>query len=301
MDFERTYYDLLMSYSKDGNKFWPVIRFKLFITLMTHSLKLETPHKSHSDNLKFNMNLIFSLLRTFLRYNPFFVGRNFRYVIFSNASLRRSLKSIGYKNILYDYLVDLLAINEETLFIEQMHNWKHYFPVYSQNITFEDIIDLKALIYGRIFTMNENSFKEYELLIQSSLQNYFQKDFEIPFSIVKRLRFAFRFKKYIEKILNKIKPKLAFVHLASYGGPYAYLVKSCKELGIKVFEYQHGVVDRFHLAYNYPAIKSDYLDYLPDVFLTFGPYWSLLLTNYPVKKIDIGSPHLEFEKTQVVK
>ena len=54
---------------------------------------------------------------------------------------------------------------------------------------------------------------------------------------------------------------------------------------IETVEFQHGIIDKGHIAYNYPAsITTQSHIYIPDLLLTFSEFWGQDI-NYPVKRI----------------
>jgi len=101
----------------------------------------------------------------------------------------------------------------------------------------------------------------------------------------------YRKKSYI-KILKKIDPKIVFLNTAHYGSE-SYIIKWAKDKGIKTAEFQHGIISKFHPAYNYgEAIMNseEYKKYTPDYFLTYGKYWNEQI-KIPNKTYVIGNPH----------
>jgi len=60
---------------------------------------------------------------------------------------------------------------------------------------------------------------------------------------------------------------------------------AAKECGIQTIEFQHGIIDRGHVDYNYPpGIGPESRVYCPDVLLTYSHFWSREV-NYPVKQV----------------
>ncbi|HZK11089.1 MAG TPA: hypothetical protein VFD10_01860 [Atribacterota bacterium] len=101
---------------------------------------------------------------------------------------------------------------------------------------------------------------------------------------------------YFNKVIPRIRNKIAFVHCASYLGGKAILTKILHLAGFKVIEVQHGFVSEGHYAYNYPksCIKNKNhkcREYLPDYLLMFGEYWVENIRT-PSKKIVVGYPYL---------
>ena len=60
---------------------------------------------------------------------------------------------------------------------------------------------------------------------------------------------------------------------------------AARECGIQTIEFQHGIIDRGHVDYNYPpGIDAGSRVYCPDVLLTYSHFWSREV-NYPVKQV----------------
>ena len=73
------------------------------------------------------------------------------------------------------------------------------------------------------------------------------------------------------------------------------MVTIAKQLGIKVAEYQHGLINKNHLAYNFSnEIKERVRNYTPDEILFWGEYWSER-TNISGKKVIVGYPYIEIK------
>ena len=64
-----------------------------------------------------------------------------------------------------------------------------------------------------------------------------------------------------------------------------------KDKGIKVLEAQHSIVGPYNPAYNYSYSKdSEYAEYMPDIFMSYGEYWEKRL-HIPVRIIPVGNPN----------
>jgi hypothetical protein len=60
---------------------------------------------------------------------------------------------------------------------------------------------------------------------------------------------------------------------------------AARECGIQTIEFQHGIIDRGHVDYNYPPdIDAGSRVYCPDVLLTYSHFWNREV-NYPVKQV----------------
>ena len=90
---------------------------------------------------------------------------------------------------------------------------------------------------------------------------------------------------FLNRILNKYYSDLFFFKkiIKNFNVKQIYVVqngiqkgifRAAKELGIKTFEYQHGIVTENHIAYNYP--KIDFLEEqvsLPNIIFSYAPIW----------------------------
>jgi hypothetical protein len=99
----------------------------------------------------------------------------------------------------------------------------------------------------------------------------------------------------VKRILPRLSGRLAFVNTAAYLGRMAVLTRALHEHGFTVVEAQHGIIYLAHPAYNYPLVchRPDHpaQTYLPDKFLTFGPFWNDNI-RLPAEPVMIGYPRL---------
>ena len=96
---------------------------------------------------------------------------------------------------------------------------------------------------------------------------------------------------YFNRLLKKINPSRIVID-TYYERFNLALILSAKKLGIEVDEYQHGTINKCHIAYN---LKRLHDRYLPDHFLLFGDYWRDTLI-FPDKNRMIIAGSLEMEK-----
>jgi len=60
---------------------------------------------------------------------------------------------------------------------------------------------------------------------------------------------------------------------------------AARENGVETIEFQHGIIDQGHIAYNYPpSINVNSHVYCPDILLTFANFWCRDI-NLPVKQV----------------
>ncbi len=95
--------------------------------------------------------------------------------------------------------------------------------------------------------------------------------------------------KLINNMLNQVQPKILLCEDGCYGY-HATLIYLAKKRGIKVVEFQHGMISKNHEAYNYhPDIHHKIREFLPDYFLLYGDWWKNAMA-IPSQCIAIGNP-----------
>ena len=102
-----------------------------------------------------------------------------------------------------------------------------------------------------------------------------------------------------KKILKKYKIEKIFI---CQNGIQKGLFRAGKELGIKIYETQHGSVDIGHLVYHYPSMEYTQKQIsLPDVIFSFSPFWFKELNLPNVSICPVGNNYLyaPFEKKNI--
>lgn len=101
--------------------------------------------------------------------------------------------------------------------------------------------------------------------------------------------------RYFTRIIDRVRPQIAFVQTGSYGDR-SHLISALKQHGTHVAEHQHGWIGPSHGAYNFgdamrhPALART----IPDTLLTFGDFWSRNI-RFPGAMVAVGKPHLEMQ------
>ncbi len=299
----------LWDFERDSLHFWPLIRSNIFKKYTMNKKAYTEPHYTIS---KYNIvlpKLWKHHLKTIHLLN---VSRECFDVLFFNTAMLRyfNRESNVYENRLYGryfenfskplnfessyrgFFPNILANNENTydyytlIMLAELYAKINKYSVYNM----KDKTDIK-LFSKTISTIFENcvSNNYIETVITNSLA-------KLPNE--KRL--------YFDKILPRIKNKIAFVHCASYlGHVAAILTKILHSAGFKVIEVQHGVVSKENYAYNYPrsCIENNHhqcREYLPDYLLMFGDYWAKKVRT-PSKKIVVGYPYLDEISNKLIK
>lgn len=105
--------------------------------------------------------------------------------------------------------------------------------------------------------------------LETKFNSYFNVDFNVA-KIIQNQLMLFKFDKKIFGRLLKILNPSEIVLTNHYSTPIA-LVSLANEMGIKVTEYQHGLIYEAHLGYNFP--NQSFVPYYPNEIVLFGEYW----------------------------
>lgn len=306
LEFENNNEDILnFRLFSDEILIWPYLRFPILHKAITTDLHLQ-PHFSGRKNI----NTDLEYYKEAFSNNPFREKRGYDIVMLGTARGNTIKKNNRFFNYFYDYFA--LCFPQESLIIEDSFQEQFYLPRYFNNFRTHDGIMLSVFEKARHLELNSNDALQIKEFI-----NFFKKRFPIKLdenfynqcicmlrAYAKRLEL---YSEYYRILFYLLKPKIIFLHCASYG-ERSYIVKWAKDMGIKVGEFQHGAVNRNHIAYNYSKMIHDheeYQKYLPDYFLTYGEYWNKS-TRTPSKKINIGNPfyterQIEFSKKRTQK
>lgn len=90
------------------------------------------------------------------------------------------------------------------------------------------------------------------------------------------------------RFFDRVQPRILFIEGGGYGN-FAHLCTWAAERGITTAEFQHGLISRTHLAYNY-GDRSALAQSLPRYLLLYGEVWTQELRT-PSEPVVVGSPH----------
>ena len=295
--FENNEKLLNFSFKQNNTLIWPFVRVELFFKIIEK--EVHTEFVSPPLNLEMAKKMKFrdkiDYLVKLLLYNPFFISKQFDILIIGkNGTI---LKDGKWLNKVNDYFG--LEYEEQTLFLDLSNWFKFNFPRYPKYVKCFDAIKVKSTIQNILFgNVNSEDKKEIENFI-----NFLKKELPVKLdenfykALQKKLLFTSSELKYFErgckKKFLKIKPKILILQDAHYGG-YGLISKWAKDLGIKVAEFQHGVIVEAHPAYNFGSAVFHSVEckkHLPDYLLTYGQFWNDHMRT-PAVKIVVGNPHL---------
>lgn len=285
----------LLSYrfEYDNILMWPFVRYFVLQSAINEMLSFKYPpagleKQSLMDILKY----IFATVTK----NPFRVNKDIKTdILFFSSGVVNVKEENKYVNRLYDHFAFECA--DKTVIIEDSCRRRYYTPRDFPKVFYHDLIPLLTFSSRLIKKTCRNDETAIENLI-FYLKNNFAYKFKPDFWLdVKQIlqsvsRHLPELRKQYLKLFNNIRPRIIFLEDASYG-ERSYIIKWAKEHKIIIAEVQHGAVMQDHPAYNYgnAIFGSDYVNYLPDFFLSNGKFWSDSVTT-PSKVINIGNPYL---------
>jgi len=277
---------------------WPLIRSFIISKYLFKKGGFTKPHNFGNKFVILLPQLWMHHLRTFNLLN--FNNTCFDVLFFTTAVSRYFNEEKGfYENRLYGRYFDSFS---KSLNFE--NNFRGFFPSIlpkTENTYISETLNILLKLNVGINKKNMDTIKKDEIapflkVVNSAFPGIASSEYTETVITKNLNRFPIIKQFYFNKIIPRIKNKIAFIHCASYLGSFAILTKILHSAGFKVIEVQHGTVYKKHYAYNYPQscienINHQCREYLPDYLLMFGEYW-VERVRTPSKKIVVGYPYL---------
>ncbi len=247
------------------------------MSILSKIEEIET--KYHFNDITFNNVQLWPYLRVYLSYSIFgkektnankkvignavknlFYGfsnyfKKVDYIIFSNTEQRKLINNKYYDR--FDFLPDNYKKN---LFFELTTNSfykRNQIP--TKNIVSKIPLYFLSKVIERFVSLN--SIKNKEIIDTIIKDNNFELDVD---SLLRNYISHYK----VAKLLIKIYKPKALVLITSYTN-YPY-IHAFKEKGVKVIEFQHGLINENHLAYNFKSNSDRKM--FPDYLFTFGEF-----------------------------
>jgi len=255
--------------SNEGFPLWDIIRFEVYG-------KYTSFEASHISRNKFLLLLIsvvgmvkvfFSFFSFLFRKAPILIFPNSRYLDENEKLFDKSCENvIGH-------------IKEKYIIVERFKALKKYrYPVeYNYVLFYKSIASSKCSLPDVIVDQIINSLIGYlgEAKITKDEINKIYRNFIKEYSYY---RFLFKLKRA---------RKVYFV----LNGIQKGMIAAAHSLNMEIHEFQHGKIDKAHLAYSYPiSISRGSQTISPDVFYTMGSLWGKGL-NIPTEIIPLGNDY----------
>ena len=274
---------------------WLPIRFQVYQDIINHYAKLDNPHiRVNLFKMPFKKKLDY-FIKT-LKKHPF-RDRKVDILIFG-AGINNVLEGGKYYNRLYDHLFKIL---DGLLLIESSSKFSYPTPRHLNEIYYEDIIGIFSSLYSKFCNTSlkdRQNIQNFISYISNRLQFLGYKDvidttnyLYILEKMSKKIKLR---SKLYNKLLKTLKPKAIIVEDAHYFERID-LITIAKRSDIRVVEYQHGLINENHLAYNFSeGIVNKVKDYSPDEMLFWGEYWAER-AKIPGIKVIVGFPYIEIK------
>jgi hypothetical protein len=251
----------LFDLKEDGVYIWDILRFHVYIDYMWENFREQTARKSLGVKLRLSLRRIW-LLFTFL-------FKKTKPNIFLTFSRDRTEDGQYYDKNANDFLQRLYT---ESHVIEtyQVDVRKYVYPV--------ALFKPSSLFNGLYYWLHGR--RDYSALVEK-INKGLNLDWDNR--MVNRHICYFKCERWIYRWLFRIKrPRRVWV---TQNGLQKGLFCAAREYQVETVEFQHGIIDKGHIAYNYPAaIQTDSRIYIADMLMTFSGFWAQDV-NFPIKQI----------------
>ena len=154
------------------------------------------------------------------------------------------------------------------LFFRQIIAIESYADVFSSDIdySFKEVLPLLPFHFlSRLFKSRKYNFTPILTLVKKNFpdSHISENDLVAIYQMFYIQRYIYRF------LLNRWKIKKVFL---TQNGIQKALICACSELNIPIIEFQHGIVDRGHLAYSYPRKNIENI-YVPNKIMSLSDFW----------------------------
>jgi hypothetical protein len=293
-------------YEIKGIKFWHLIRFDIYNRILQYKEMIEIEKDVKYDKKKSKKILYyFKKIGYVLFYNPLFynplVFKKKTDILFLNHP--RKIFDGKYYNSIYTELI-AESSNYNSVFLETPYKGLHYKKKKNMTYLFTDYFDFRYRI-NKLLNPNFRKLNCDNLYhILEVLTNHFNVDFNIDYwtSFVTDYINKYNFqKKLYHKLIRKINPKI-IIEVVYYTFNNMLINDIAKIEKIPTIELQHGVMGKYHIAYNF--YKKKKYNWFPDYIFLYGHYWKnksrLPIEDEHIKVV--GWPYYEdkLEKNKIV-
>ncbi|MEZ4731757.1 MAG: hypothetical protein R3E79_31950 [Caldilineaceae bacterium] len=260
----------LLKYEIEGWSAWCILRFPVQLKLF-HAQS--TSEKSIIKNdYRNRWQRGYSVLRAIAKL---ITVKQKSYFVKSYTSGLAEKEGEKYKDIWFD---DLLIMIGNYIKVESINNLqfakRRSTALVPSNILMDDFNFI-------IMQVAKIGFPSYINHVSQNIGTCLEKEFGDLFStewVKSELIRFYWLKRFYTVLLYKVNPQFV---LTVDPGEYA-LVAAAKERSIKVVEFQHGFLDRYHSAYSWTTYALNYKQKMPvpDYIFLYGIYWKKELDVY---------------------
>lgn len=200
-------------------------------------------------------------------------------------------------NRLSDYFI--LAEPARSVSIEDLFAWRWPFPRANNRVIFRAPVQARVAFRGRLLERGQKA--EAERFV-NHLSNRLVSVLGVTLgpgrsewlsSLVARWLVTAPYEVGAYKqLFGRLGTRVLMKEEGCYGHA-ATMIVAARELGVVTAEYQHGLINKNHDAYNFAEAvqrSAAHRRTLPDYLLTYGEWWQSQI-NVPIVKLAIGNPH----------
>lgn len=270
LDFE-TKNNLFEFKDDEGTFYWDVLRYEVYIRLLWGSGNVSVA-KNNNRNIRLSLKKIVGLVKLF--YFDFSKKEQLFYVTSRNK--KEEGEQIDQNSIdeieLFDKEKTMLIESYPEVLSRKSYGIKNNYLL--PQIFYRKIAKKKKFDFSSLYSLLQDEFGELGFgidLLERTLHNYYS-DLVFFKRVFKR--------KGIQKIF------------ITQNGIQKGLFRAAKDLNIEVYEFQHGVVNEGHLAYNYPLRQYEPKQVsLPNKILSLAPFWFQELNLPNVEICSVGNDY----------
>lgn len=262
---------------KYGVPIWDILRFDIYLYYTFNEGNLNIKHKKTAFSKKM-LILLVGLPKVVLSFfHTLFIKADV--LIFEHPRYKANGSTIDFatENIYKIEKEKKIAIAKYKALDKHSHYIEYDFcDLFIKHLHKKELVDnnIKSYIYKAIDSLN---IEPLPVNFIDDVYNTFQAE-------TKFYSWLFKTKKNKRVILNRDGIKKGLLYAA-------------KNLGIKVYEVQHGMFSKNHLAYSYPNIVEKYSEdiIVPNILFTFDIMWGKGI-NVPFNCIPIGNSYFALDK-----
>jgi len=279
-----------------GVKIWQYIRVWTFNAILAESGIYSKEPSKIKGNWRVLVKMVFYIIKNSLFRNAM-IGRKKDLLIFTHP--RRKLINGKYWDIYTDFLIENCTLDLQA--IEEFSEGTHFTPAKTKGLKYFDFPLGLSYFFRKFVKVN---ITKTEMLKLQNLIKRIENDFRVKIDIVSYINRQLKLRKGLSwvfgKILDVYQPKL-ILEVSYYTIVRMVLNKVSKERNIPTVELQHGLLNPYHMAYNFP--KNISLEIFPDYYFTFGKYWeeNTMLPLPSDRIFSVGYPYLENESKKYKK
>lgn len=258
-----------------GVYFWKLVRLEVYQIILVE-YKLMTLGRGRKSTFLEKLKRVLNILKNTYYYPSY--HKKVDCIVLENP---RKIKDENgeYYDPYTKYFVDELSDKSVSYEIVDLGLGGKHFEKASLTRRFADnfYFDVICRIFDKKLKITNKERKELEKL-NSKFKSVLDVKINFDSIVVNQIkRFYLDYQKY--HLLFKQKKNKNLYLVCSYGKEG--IIKAAKDLDIKVSEFQHGTMTKYHVGYSFPCNSS--VPYFPDELLFFGRFWSDS-TSLPLKK-----------------